>query len=531
MLPLVQAGVNLISAPKRFIFLWERLSIDYNRVTAWPVPAMDDLLKLERNVRSIYARKLSLLASRYRFSLPVSDKDVPGSPRVLFLGNHSSGKSSFINYIAGVDIQESGMAPTDDGFTLVTHGETEETLDGQTLVSHPELDYQELGSLGPEFLAKLRFKTHPSENLRQLTLIDSPGMIDSASSHQLRSYDFRESIRRFAESADLILFFFDPDKPGTTGEAISIFTSELVGLDHKLLIVLNKVDLFDNIRDFARAYGTLCWNLSKTIPTKDTPRIYTTYLPGFATRLVEEYAKPIPLGDFDISREEVVAEIMRAPARRADNLVSGLLSHAHRLSVHVKVCLEAVSAYRRLISRLWLGFTGILLLTAGAGWLTRNWWFDSEWKVALDSRDWSALTQPGIALGIVIVLAAVFWWILSLGLRNLRRSIETEEGVDVFFKRAYRDELSLKKRADLHATWESIKPGILEIMRVHGLRSLSASASSKKLLRKLEAAIDKEIPTLRRKKETDQDPNPETQPGETLGAIDTEQLSTGETEN
>jgi len=531
MLPLVQAGVNLISAPNRFIFLWERLSIDYNRVTAWPVPAMDDLLKLERNVRSIYARKLSLLASRYRFSLPVSDKDVPGSPRVLFLGNHSSGKSSFINYIAGVDIQESGMAPTDDGFTLVTHGETEETLDGQTLVSHPELDYQELGSLGPEFLAKLRFKTHPSENLRQLTLIDSPGMIDSASSHQLRSYDFRESIRRFAESADLILFFFDPDKPGTTGEAISIFTSELVGLDHKLLIVLNKVDLFDNIRDFARAYGTLCWNLSKTIPTKDTPRIYTTYLPGFATRLVEEYAKPIPLGDFDISREEVVAEIMRAPARRADNLVSGLLSHAHRLSVHVKVCLEAVSAYRRLISRLWLGFTGILLLTAGAGWLTRNWWFDSEWKVALDSRDWSALTQPGIALGIVIVLAAVFWWILSLGLRNLRRSIETEEGVDVFFKRAYRDELSLKKRADLHATWESIKPGILEIMRVHGLRSLSASASSKKLLRKLEAAIDKEIPTLRRKKETDPDPNPETQPGETLGAIDTEQLSTGETEN
>ena len=460
---------------------------------------MDDLLKLERNVRSIYARKLSLLASRYRFNLPVSDKDVPGSPRVLFLGNHSSGKSSFINYIAGADIQETGMAPTDDGFTLVTYGEDEETLDGQTLVSHPELDYQELASLGPEFLAKLRFKTHPAENLRQLTLIDSPGMIDSASSQQLRSYDFRECVRRFAESADLILFFFDPDKPGTTGEAISIFTSELVGLDHKLLIVLNKVDLFDNIRDFARTYGTLCWNLSKTIPSKDTPRIYTTYLPGFATRPLEENAKPIPLEGFDISRDEVVSEIMRAPARRADNLVSGLLSHAHRLSVHVKVCLEAVSAYRRLVSRLWLGFTGILLLAAGTGWLTQNWWFKSDWEVALNEPNWDDLSEPGIALGIVIVLATLFWWILSLGLRNLRRSIETEEGVDVFFKRAYRDELSLKKRADLYATWESIKPRILDVMRVHGLRSLSASTSSKKLLRKLEAAIEKEIPALRRR--------------------------------
>ena len=492
---------------------------------------MDDLLKLERNVRSIYARKLSLLASRYRFNLPVSDKDVPGSPRVLFLGNHSSGKSSFINYIAGADIQETGMAPTDDGFTLVTYGEDEETLDGQTLVSHPELDYQELASLGPEFLAKLRFKTHPAENLRQLTLIDSPGMIDSASSQQLRSYDFRECVRRFAESADLILFFFDPDKPGTTGEAISIFTSELVGLDHKLLIVLNKVDLFDNIRDFARTYGTLCWNLSKTIPSKDTPRIYTTYLPGFATRPLEENAKPIPLEDFDISRDEVVSEIMRAPARRADNLVSGLLSHAHRLSVHVKVCLEAVSAYRRLVSRLWLGFTGILLLAAGTGWLTQNWWFKSDWEVALREQKWEALSEPGIALGIVIVLATLFWWFLSLGLRNLRRSIETEEGVDVFFKRAYKDELSLKKRADLYATWESIKPRILDVMRVHGLRSLSASTSSKKLLRKLEAAIEKEIPALRRRVDFQNESTHDEQETVKQEPSDNAELSTEESED
>jgi len=458
---------------------------------------MDDLVKLERNVRSIYARKLSLLASRFRFDLPVSDKDVPGSPRVLFLGNHSSGKSSFINYIAGADIQEYGMAPTDDGFTLVTYGEEEETLDGQALVSHPELDYQELASLGPEFLAKLSFKTYPSENLRQLTLIDSPGMIDSASNHQLRDYDFRECVRRFAERADLVLFFFDPDKPGTTGEAISIITNQLASIDHKLLIVLNKVDLFDNTQDFARTYGTLCWNLSKTIPAKDAPRIYTTYLPGFATRPLEENVKPVPLDDFDVSRGEVVSEIMRAPARRADNLVSGLLSHAHRLSVHVKVCLEAVSAYRRLVSRLRLGFTAIVLFTSGLGWLTRNWWFNSEWKVALNEANWDQLSEPGIAIGVLIVLAALFWWFLSLGLRNLRRSIETEEGVDVFFKRAFKDELSVKKRADLYSTWESIKPGILEIMRIHGLRSLSASASSKKILRNLEAAIEIEIPALR----------------------------------
>jgi hypothetical protein len=52
-----------------------------------------------------------------------------------------------------------------------------------------------------------------------------------------------------------------------------------VGLDHKLHIILNKADQFKKIHDFARAYGSLCWNLSKVIQRKDLPRIYTMCLP------------------------------------------------------------------------------------------------------------------------------------------------------------------------------------------------------------------------------------------------------------
>ena len=459
---------------------------------------MDDLIKLERNVRSTYATTLSLLASRYHYHLPISDRDVPGLPRVLFLGNHSSGKSSFINHLAETEIQHSGLAPTDDGFTLITYGDVEETLDGQTVVTHPDLDYQDMADLGPEFLAKLQYKAYPAEILRHLTLIDSPGMIDSASGSQLRGYDFRECVRRFAESADLILFFFDPDKPGTTGEAISIFTEQLVGLDHKLLIILNKVDLFDHIRDFARTYGTLCWNLSKTIPTKDTPRIYTTYIPGLATG-DGDLKNTIPLGDFDASREEIIAEIKRAPARRADNLVSGLLIQAKRLAVHSSVCLEAASAYNHLTNkiRVWIAFS--LLLIGGTSWLTRSWWFKNEWQVAFADQNWQDLTTPVIfvcsALGLSIFVAIV----LSYALRKLRRSIVSEEGFDVFFKRAHKNELSLRKRADLYSIWNAVKPGVLNIVQTHGLRSLSTSSSSRKLLKKLEHAIDKEIPAMRRK--------------------------------
>ena len=39
-----------------------------------------------------------------------------------------------------------------------------------------------------------------------------------------------------------------------------------------------QVDQFTNVHDFARAYGSLCWNLSKVIPRKDLPR-YQRSLP------------------------------------------------------------------------------------------------------------------------------------------------------------------------------------------------------------------------------------------------------------
>lgn len=86
--------------------------------------------------------------------------------------------------------------------------------------------------------------------------------------------------RWYAERADVILLFFDPDKPGTTGETLSILTNSLSGLDHKLHIILNKADQFRNIHDFARAYGALCWNLSKVILRKDLPKIHTICLPS-----------------------------------------------------------------------------------------------------------------------------------------------------------------------------------------------------------------------------------------------------------
>lgn len=157
-------------------------------------------------------------------------------------------------------------------------------------------------------------------------IVDTPGMIDSpmVRSSSLssiggrqaamdRGYDFENVCRWYAERADVILLFFDPDKPGTTGETLSILTSSLVGLDHKLHIILNKADQFRKIHDFARAYGSLCWNLSKVIQRKDLPRIYTMCLPPnyHAVSSGDQSEEGQSLGqgiiDLEATREEVVA--------------------------------------------------------------------------------------------------------------------------------------------------------------------------------------------------------------------------------
>ena len=49
---------------------------------------------------------------------------------------------------------------------------------------------------------------------------------------------------------------FYPTNPFFKGETMSVLLSSLSGMDHKLLIVLNKADQFEKIHDFARAYGS-----------------------------------------------------------------------------------------------------------------------------------------------------------------------------------------------------------------------------------------------------------------------------------
>lgn len=230
-------------------------------------------------------------------------------PFVLLLGNHSSGKSSFINHVLGRTVQQTGVAPTDDCFTVIAPGTADADRDGPSFVGDPDFGFSPLRVFGPGLLNHVQLKVRSGLAVDGLMLVDSPGMIDSpqtatraadaqrgeegllASPLSLlrapptdRGYDFLGVVRWLAERADVVLLFFDPDKPGTTGETLACLTTSLSGVNHKLHIILNKVDRFEQLHDFARAYGSLCWNLAKVSRGRRARALYAGALRASAAR-------------------------------------------------------------------------------------------------------------------------------------------------------------------------------------------------------------------------------------------------------
>ena len=419
-------------------------------------------------IRELYRDPLVPLARQFMFRRPPTVGELGSPPQVLLLGNHSSGKSSFVNFLLGAEVQKTGVAPTDDGFTIITHGPAATDLDGHSVVSNPNLPYEGLRHFGDQLVSHVRLKLRPVELLRSVTLIDSPGMSDEAKAENGRGFDFPGAVRWFAERADLVMVFFDPDKPGTTGETLQVFREALGGIDHKLLIVLNKMDQFHNLHDFARAYGALCWNLGKVIPRKDLPMIYNTFVP-----LEGQPKSGLRMEDFDRARRDLVEEIRRAPTRRMDNQITQMAAFAERLRLHAFVIDEAARRYRRTRRR---GYTLLLVLflaLAGAAVFTGL-----------------ILALP--VLGVAALLSVLFMAFVSLP-RARKRHIAS---FDDIFEGLHDTELLMRDQAeDLRAMWQEVRPRAREIAEKRGLQSFSRIKPSDR--EALNALIETHIPSLR----------------------------------
>ncbi len=310
---------------------------------------------LRTELVEMVANDLTPVALYYGYSDVPLEANIKWRPQVLLLGNYSSGKSTMINEFLGADVQATGQAPTDDSFTIITDDDSKtdddtirvtEQRDGKFLLNDPEYPFETLKKYGQRFASHFRLKKVNSPFLKSLTLIDTPGMLDSITERD-RGYNYQKVIGDLAQMADLVLVVFDLHKAGTVREAYISIRETLPAhtFEDRLLFVLNRVDECASLTDLLRVYGTLCWNLSQITGRKDIPMIHLTYSPRATA---DGNAQPFEgarsfLNQMENQREALKKAILQAPRHRLDHLATFVETHGERLA-HL---LEALLNYRK----------------------------------------------------------------------------------------------------------------------------------------------------------------------------------------
>jgi GTPase SAR1 family protein len=409
----------------------------------------DNYIKaLRSELLEMVEEHLTPVAMHYGYSDAPLETTIKWRPQVLLLGNYSSGKSTLINDFIGANIQKTGQAPTDDSFTVITYdegpapGETVQVTDerdGKFLLNDPEYPFETLKKHGQRFSSHFKLKKVNSPFLKNLALIDTPGMLDSISERD-RGYNYQEVIGDLAQIADLVLVLFDPHKAGTVREAHTSLRDTLPArtFEDRVLFVLNRIDECSSMIDLLRVYGTLCWNLSQITGRKDIPMIHLTYSPQ-DTSINTRDGDNSYLRHLQNQREELKTAVLQAPCYRLDNLASFVETHGERLA-HF---LEALISYRKRARKFRLKSFGVslaisLLMGAGIFLLTLS-------APPLAGLDMTAK----IACGAGGALALLGLWSISMRRFLFKR----------FHKKSLKnlDHLTALKNQTRRDSWESIR--------------------------------------------------------------------------
>ncbi|GIY57046.1 sarcalumenin [Caerostris extrusa] len=156
---------------------------------------------------------------------------------ITLLGPWSTGKSTLINYLLGIENSSfslnSGAQPTTSDFTVLAHNTEPKIVDGNVLVM--EKQYSTLEKYGKVLLERLKSFHIPNDILKLVNFVDTPGVIENRK-QQERGFPFDEICQWFIDQSDLILIVFDPAKLDVGTELEKIF-KHLKGYEAKVRIV------------------------------------------------------------------------------------------------------------------------------------------------------------------------------------------------------------------------------------------------------------------------------------------------------
>ncbi|HMQ53345.1 MAG TPA: dynamin family protein [Anaerolineae bacterium] len=208
-------------------------------------PTQEDLLKRERQWLTdlqVVLAKLGVIKEDQE-TLSRSIQQLDELFLLVIVGEFNAGKSAFINALLGQqNLLKEGVTPTTAEINILRYGES-----SQVKIED----------------ARLRVFFEPVEILKQINIVDTPGTNAVIREHQ-------EITEQFVPRSDLVLFITSADRPFTESERQ--FLTQIKDWGKKVVLVINKIDLFDTEQELDQVCGFVRENGMKLLNT--APEIF-----------------------------------------------------------------------------------------------------------------------------------------------------------------------------------------------------------------------------------------------------------------
>lgn len=287
---------------------------------------------------TIYKNKLLPLEQHHQFhdfhSPQLEESDFGAKPMILLVGQYSTGKTTFIKYLLERDFPgiRIGPEPTTDRFIAVMHDEKEGMIPGNALVVDPKRQFRPLNKFGNAFLNRLQCSLVNSPVLKNISIVDTPGILSGEKQRVDRGYDFTGVLEWFAERVDRIILLFDAHKLDISDEFRRSIEA-LRGHDDKIRIVLNKADMIDH-QQLMRVYGALMWSLGKVLQTPEVARVY------IGSFWDQPLRYDVNRRLFEDEEQDLFKDLQSLPRNAALRKLNDLIKRARLAKVHAYIIAE-----------------------------------------------------------------------------------------------------------------------------------------------------------------------------------------------
>jgi len=161
---------------------------------------------------------------------------------LVIVGEFNAGKSAFINALLGENVLKEDVTPTTTQINILRYG----SVSGRNVEDE-----------------NLHVLTAPIEILTDISIVDTPGTNAIIRQHE-------EITSQFVPRSDLVLFITSADRPFTESERT--FMQQIRDWGKKVIVVLNKIDLFEDAADIERVTTYIRDNTRKLLDI--TPEIF-----------------------------------------------------------------------------------------------------------------------------------------------------------------------------------------------------------------------------------------------------------------